>query len=278
MKKVQFQICSAPFMNFMDSLFAGRYTFVRMAFLADTEDWRSNALVGNANSPIARMDITNPDKCTYLEEASERKMSYSRQKSLSRAISYRQTLVKRNGELADAQYTDQYLDKETVTATLKKQQSVRQSVVAFDDGASEALGRCSNPCLDACTQLQCWTPTSLDGTCPSLIFCVWSRSLGGQPSRVLASFVSRSARPASAPGAQGKQINVADKGMSRAVSRIMTRTRTVKLSVSGATAIPGVDDDEYACPPSTPRLVFCLQHFLALVNCSSCTTAWLHGC
>lgn len=118
----------------------------------------------------------------------------------------------------------------------------------------------------------------LDGTWHSLIFCVWSRSLGGQPSRVLASFVSRSARPASAPGAQGKQLNVADKGMSRAVSRIMTRTRTVKLSVSGATAIPGVDDDEYACPPSTPRLAFCLQHFLALVNCSSCTTAWLHGC
>lgn len=124
------------------SWYAGRYTFIRMAFLADTEDWRSNAMVGNANSPIARMNITNPDECTYLEEAAERKMSYTRQKSLSRAISYRQTLVKRNGELADAQYTDQYLDKETMAVTLKRQQSSRQSTAVIDDGATEILGRC----------------------------------------------------------------------------------------------------------------------------------------
>lgn len=196
---------------------SGRYTFIRMAFLADTEDWRSNAMVGNANSPIARMNITNPDECTYLEEAAERKMSYTRQKSLSRAISYRQTLVKRNGELADAQYTDQYLDKETMAVTLKRQQSSRQSTAVIDDGATEILGR----------------------------------SLGGQPSRVLASFVSRSARPASAPGVKGKALNVQDKGMSRAVSRIMTRTRTVKLSVSGGIGYPGVDDDDESmeeCP------------------------------
>lgn len=69
-------------------------------------------------------------------------MSYTRQKSLSRAISYRQTLVKRNGELADAQYTDQYLDKETMAVTLKRQQSSRQSTAVIDDGATEILGRC----------------------------------------------------------------------------------------------------------------------------------------
>jgi hypothetical protein len=114
---------------------------VRMAFLADTEDWRSNAMVGNANSPIARMNITNPDECTYLQEAASRTMSYSRQKSLARAISYRQTLVKRNGELADSQYTDQYLDKESIVATLKKQQSARQGTVTVDDATIQVLGK-----------------------------------------------------------------------------------------------------------------------------------------
>jgi hypothetical protein len=116
--------------------------FIRMAFLADTEDWRSNAMVGNAKSPIARMNITNPEECTYLQDAASRRMSYSRQKSLARAISYRQTLVKRNGELADSQYTDQYLDKESIVAALKKQQSTRLSVGPVDDDTIEALDKC----------------------------------------------------------------------------------------------------------------------------------------
>jgi hypothetical protein len=122
---------------------AGRHIFVQQAFLADTEDWRSNALIGNANSPIARMNIINPRDSTYLEESSERRMSYSRQKSLSRAISYRQTLVKHNGELADSQYTDQYLDKETVMSTLRRQSTrqERQSVVFPDADTMDQLGR-----------------------------------------------------------------------------------------------------------------------------------------
>jgi hypothetical protein len=65
-----------------------------------------------------------------------------------------------------------------------------------------------------------------------------------RPSRVLASFVSRSARPASAPSHQAKQVNVADKGMARAISRIMTRSRTTKLSFCASTALGG-EDDEY---------------------------------
>lgn len=225
----------------MRSNHAGRSIFVRKAFLADTEDWRSNAMLGDANSPIARMNITDPDECTYLEEAAARKMSYTRQKSLSRAVSYRQTLVKRNGELAESQYTDQYLDKETIVSTLKRQQSTRGTVTIVDDSATEALGRYCTLCYP----IRCPDQTSSHIYEMEVTLFTWNRSLGSQPSRVLASFVSRSARPASAPRKQAKQLNVADKGMARAISRIMTRTRTVKLSVCGSTAIPG-DDDEYA--------------------------------
>lgn len=107
-------------------------------------------MVGDANSPIARMDIVNPEECTYLEDSAGRKMSYTRQKSLSRAISYRQTLVKRNGELADSQYTDQYLDRETIVASLKKQQSKKQSSMEVNDSTMDALGRYSS-----CPQVQC---------------------------------------------------------------------------------------------------------------------------
>lgn len=109
-----------------------------------------------------------------------------------------------------------------------------------------------------------------------------NRSMGKQPSRVLASFVSRSARPASAPASEAKQVTVADKGMARAISRIMTRNRTVKLSVAGITATPG-DDDECGSHASTCTLVtgssqFCWRccSFLWTVNleCACAAKIW----
>jgi hypothetical protein len=90
------------------------------------------------------MNITEPEKCTYLEEAADRRMSYSRQKSLSRAVSYRQTLLKKSGDLADSQYTDQYLDRETVMNTLRKQHSGKRNTIdAVSLDAADALGRCA---------------------------------------------------------------------------------------------------------------------------------------
>lgn len=243
---------------------------MRKAFLADTEDWRSNAMVGDASSPIAQMNIIDPDECTYLEDAAGRKMSFSRQKSLSRAISYRQTLIKRNGELADSQYTDQYLDKETITATLKRQQSKKSSTIAANDDAMDALGRYCTLCSSdwSLTRLLTDSSSLLAKSRQFLMLSLLNRSLGHQPNRVLASFVSRSARPASAPAHQAKQLNVEDKGMARAISRIMTRTRTVKLSVCGATTTPG-EDDEYAFPDLRLQLSVLLWWILTKNgNCS----------
>lgn len=124
-------------------MFAARHEFCRKAFLADTEDWRSHANIGNANSPIARMNITDPGSCTYLEEASGRKMSYYRQRSLARAVSYRAPMVKKDGDLADSQYTDQYFDRETVMATLRRQHSQARPSTAPGAGVEHALSKCA---------------------------------------------------------------------------------------------------------------------------------------
>jgi hypothetical protein len=69
------------------------------------------------------MNIVKPEESQYLERASEHKMSYYREKSLKRAVSYRAVLVKKDGKLAQTQYIDQYLDKEMVMVSLKKQAS-----------------------------------------------------------------------------------------------------------------------------------------------------------
>lgn len=103
--------------------------------------------MGNAKSAIARMNITDPSSCTYLEEAAGRKMSYYRQRSLARAVSYRAPMVKKNGDLAESQYTDQYYDRETVMATLRRQQSTAGSrpSSAPDAGVEHALAKCAAP-------------------------------------------------------------------------------------------------------------------------------------
>lgn len=190
---------------------SARHEFCRKAFLADTEDWRSHANIGNANSPIARMNITDPGSCTYLEEASGRKMSYYRQRSLARAVSYRAPMVKKDGDLADSQYTDQYFDRETVMATLRRQHSQARPSTAPGAGVEHAL----------------------------------SKSLSGAPDRVLATQLSRMSRPGSAArSANLKALDPNDRGMGRAVSRIMTRARSVKIcSGVGAASSPGVDDE-----------------------------------
>eukprot|EP00892_Ulva_mutabilis_P002981 jgi/Ulvmu1/12684/UM094_0041.1 len=199
-----------------------RHEFCRKAFLADTEDWRSNAHIGNARSAIARMNITDPDSCTYLEEASGRKMSYYRERSLARAVSYRATMVKKNGDLADSQYTDQYFDRETVMATLRRQQSSAggRPALAPHAGVEQAL----------------------------------TKSLSRAPDRVLTTQLSRMSRPGSAAsGAGGNALDPADRGMARAVSRIMTRARSVKISAP-ADALGGGHRHEDEITEECPRM------------------------
>jgi hypothetical protein len=80
------------------------------------------------------MNITNPKECEYLKSMANRQMSYSRQKSLARAVSYRQTLLTRNGELADNQYVDQYIDKSDLRNALRKQHNQRSLSPSAADG------------------------------------------------------------------------------------------------------------------------------------------------
>lgn len=87
---------------------------------------------------MTEMNIVNPEDSTYLARASERKMSYYREKSLKRAVSYRAVLVKKDGTLANSQYNDQYLDREAVQADLKRQQSRRSVVGTAPDDATRA--------------------------------------------------------------------------------------------------------------------------------------------
>lgn len=122
---------------------AARHTFIRQAFLSDTEDWRSNAHIGNSKSHVTNMNITDPQDTAYLQAASKRKMSYYRQQSLKRAISHRAVLVTPKGEVAHSQYGDQYLDKAVVRDTLKKQQSKRLSFAATEDGDAAMEQRCA---------------------------------------------------------------------------------------------------------------------------------------
>lgn len=113
------------------------------------------------------MNITNPESCTYLEEAAGRKMSYYRQRSLARAVSYRAPMIKKNGDLADSQYTDQYFDRETVMATLRRQKSCGGSrpATAPDAEVEHTLAKCAlllllPACLHAC---EFWRVPALPG-------------------------------------------------------------------------------------------------------------------
>jgi hypothetical protein len=99
------------------------------------------------------MNIVDPSKSEYLKETSKRKMSYYREQSLKRVISYRAVLLTTKGKLAESQYHDQYLDKEVVMETLKEQQKEQKermvSVVEREKDAqtitllSEQLTKCA---------------------------------------------------------------------------------------------------------------------------------------
>lgn len=122
---------------------AARHEFIRQAFLSDTEDWRGNACIGNKRSAVAKMNIVDPSKSQYLKEASTRKMSYYRERSLARSVSSRAPLVKQDGTLAVGQYHDQYYDKEQVARTLKASFSMasRHSMKHRDPAELEIIQR-----------------------------------------------------------------------------------------------------------------------------------------
>ena len=151
---------------------AARHAFIRQAFLSDTEDWRSNAHIGNSKSHVTNMNITDPSDDSYLKAASKRKMSYSRQQSLKRAISHRAVLVTPKGEVAHSQYADQYLDHSVVMSTLKKQQSRRLSFAAdLEDGDAALEHRCA---VDRVSQRLSKCGPSQRGSAPAAL-CAQSR-------------------------------------------------------------------------------------------------------
>ena len=91
------------------------------------------------------MDIVNPEKSTYLEEAAQKRMSFSREMSLKRAVSHRTMLVKKDGTLANTQYTDQYVDRGRVTAELRRQASQGgglSTAGGFNATMRKSLARC----------------------------------------------------------------------------------------------------------------------------------------
>jgi hypothetical protein len=107
--------------------------------LSDTEDWRSFAHIGNRKSAVSNMNIVEPSTSSYLKEAAKRKMSFSREKSLKRAISYRAVLVTPKGTIAESQYNDQYLDRQVVMETLKEQHKVQQKRMSIANKEADAL-------------------------------------------------------------------------------------------------------------------------------------------
>ena len=68
---------------------------------------------------MSRMNVVAPERSEYLASAAGRKMSFYRQKSLSRAAAYRSVLVKRDGSAAANQYGDDYLSKADVKRTVQ---------------------------------------------------------------------------------------------------------------------------------------------------------------
>jgi hypothetical protein len=85
---------------------------------------------------VTQINITQPGKCTYLASTSQREMSYYRKKSLKRAVSYRATLVKRDGTLASTQYSDQYIDKDEAMASVKRSFSIKLAASRRESPAS----------------------------------------------------------------------------------------------------------------------------------------------
>lgn len=80
------------------------------------------------------------------------------------------------------------------------------------------------------------------------------RSLSRAPDRVLTTQLSRMARPGSATSSPAPQgLNPHDRGMGRAVSRIMTRARSTKIA---AVTSPALNHECAPFPTAAPRLRF----------------------
>lgn len=100
---------------------------------------------------MANINVTQPRKCPYLASAPQREMSYYRKKSLQRAVSYRATLVKRDGTLASTQYSDQYVDAGVARAAVKRALSAKLAASQRGDGASS--NRCCTRESDGFAQI-----------------------------------------------------------------------------------------------------------------------------
>ena len=215
------------------------------------------------------MDIVHPEKSTYATDAAKKHMSFSREMSLKRSVSRRVVLVKKDGALADTQYTDQYVDKGRVRAELKKQMSCVSfgGLLAADGGGSgvsafqRSLSKCA-PCAAACVLALCfafrepltstarWHRNLRHGSVsPRSSWCVAvlvrvltrrceCRSLSCAPTRGLATSLSRAAsRAGSATGGAGRSTfgggkiaGPEDRGMGRAVGHVMSSARAASMS------------------------------------------------
>jgi hypothetical protein len=104
------------------------------------------------------MDIVDPTKSAYLKDAAKKRMSFSREMSLKRAVSHRAVLVRKDGTLADTQYADQYVDRDRVRADLKRaasRVSFGGALGAADDGASAVSRDVLQRSLTKCARTRC---------------------------------------------------------------------------------------------------------------------------
>lgn len=211
---------------------SARHEFVRQVFLSDTEDWRSNACIGNSRAALAQMNIVQPRQSRYLEQSTRKPMSYYRQKSLTRALSYRSVLYKKNGELADSQYSDSYVGREHAVRAL------RGGCAADRSHAPE----------DKCESLLTDAPIARELS--RTLSCSRSLSHG----RDLVKSFSRLSRLPSASGSSASAAAASpmagavaeDMGASRAIGHIMTRSRSRKVSSAVSAGLAKVGEDSMA--------------------------------